>query len=398
VNTPLRSLAALIALTAFLAACAGANPRPITTPPMTTTASSPGVSLLPDEPPPHGATLDYTTDFSRHSVPYRDIISLGIPRDGIAPIGNPRFIAVSEGNEWLADQEAVVFVEVGSDERAYPVQILTWHEIVNDMVGGVPLVITYCPLCNSAIAFERSVAGQILEFGNTCRLYYSNLILYDRQSQSWWQQASGEAIAGKLTGTRLIFRPAPIISWAEFKAAYPDGKVLSRDTGYERTYGRNPYVGYDDVTNPPQYYAGPETPDAMAPVARVLGIDLGSQSVAYPYDLLQRVRVVNDRVGGTDVVVMWAPGTASALDALSVSTGREVGAANAFARALGGRTLTFALEGSRVLDLETRSEWDLLGRAVSGKLVGEKLTPIVAVNHFWFSWSAFRPGTRIFHP
>src|SRR5262249_18257792 len=152
------------------------------------------------------------------------------------------------------------------------------------------------------------VGGEVLEFGNTCRLYFSNLIMYDRQSQSWWQQASGEAIVGARTGTRLVFRPASLISWGDFRSAFPAGKVLSRQTGFDRTYGRNPYVGYDDTSNPPEYYAGPETPDAMPQVARVLGVDLGGESVAYPYDLLKKARVVNDRVGETDVVVLWAPG------------------------------------------------------------------------------------------
>src|SRR5882672_5158496 len=259
VNTGIPTLTALTTVTLLLSACAGAAPAPAIAPPASMPISRATATLLPEEAPPYSATIDYTTDFSKHSVPYRDIISIGIPKDGIPAISNPRFIGVPEASRWLVDNEPVIFVEVGDDERAYPVQILTWHEVVNDTVGGVPVLITFCPLCNSAIAFERTLEGQVLEFGNTCRLYYSNLIMYDRQSQSWWQQASGEAIAGKLTGKRLVFRPASIISWSDFRAAYPDGKVLSRETGFERTYGRNPYVGYDDVSNPPEYYAGPET-------------------------------------------------------------------------------------------------------------------------------------------
>jgi hypothetical protein len=192
--------------------------------------------------------------------------------------------------------------------------------------------------------------------------------------------------------------PASIISWADFKEAHPDGKVLSRDTGYSRPYGRNPYVGYDDVNRPPFLYVGPETPGVLPPMARVLTIDLNGEAVAYPYEVLQEVHVVNDVVGGTPVVVFWAPGTASALDAGLVAQGRDVGAAVAFSREMDGQTLTFRLDGDHVIDEQTGSEWDVLGRAVSGELEGRELTPVVTINHFWFSWAAFRPETRIYQP
>jgi hypothetical protein len=289
-------------------------------------------------------------------------------------------------------------LQIGDDTRAYPIQIFMWHEIVNDTVDGVPVVVTFCPLCNTAIAFERTVSGRVLDFGTTGRLRYSNLIMYDRQTESWWQQATGEAIAGELTGTQLVFRPAPIISWADFKAAQPDGKVLSRDTGFDRPYGENPYLGYDDVNNPPFLYRGPETPGVLPPVARVLTIDLNGEAVAYPYTVLQKVGVVNDTVGGKDVVVLWAAGTASALDAGTVAGGRDVGAATAYARTLDGQTLMLTLDGARIVDQETGSEWNVLGQAVSGKLAGKQLMPVVAVNHFWFSWAAFKPQTRIYQP
>ncbi|MEK7323806.1 MAG: DUF3179 domain-containing (seleno)protein, partial [Chloroflexota bacterium] len=194
------------------------------------------------------------------------------------------------------------------------------------------------------------------------------------------------------------FRPASVIAWADFKAAHPDGQVLSRDTGFSRSYGSNPYAGYDDVNNPPFLYRGPETPGELPPVARVLTIDLNGEAVAYPYDVLQQLNVVNDTVGGTDVVVLWVAGTASALDGGTVAGGRDVGAANAYERELDGQTLTFALDGSKIVDEETGSEWNVLGQAVNGPLAGKRLTPVVAVNHFWFSWAAFKPETRVYLP
>ena len=345
-----------------------------------------------------GATREFKTDFTRHSVPYSDILSGGPPKDGIPAIDDPTFVTVSEADEWLEDVEPVIFFQIGDDARVYPIQIFMWHEIVNDTVGDVPVVITFCPLCNTAIAFERTVDTQVLDFGTTGRLRYSNLIMYDRQTETWWQQATGEAIVGELTGVQLAFRPASIIAWADFKANYPDGKVLSRETGFNRAYGDNPYVGYDDVNRPPFLYRGPDTPGELPPVARVLTIDLNGEAVAYPYDVLQQVQVVNDVVGGTNIVVLWAMGTASALDAGTVAGGRDVGAANAFARDLDGQALTFSSIGSQIVDNETGSAWDVLGRAVSGSLVGKQLTPVVAVNHFWFSWAAFKPETRVYQP
>jgi hypothetical protein len=241
-----------------------------------------------DEPPPSGASSEFTTDFSKHSVPYREILSGGPPKDGIPAIDEPKFVGVDQANEWLKPVEPVIFVQVGEESRAYPLQILTWHEIVNDTVGELPLTVTFCPLCNTAIAFKRTVNGQVLDFGTTGRLRFSNLIMYDRQTETWWQQANGEAIAGELLGTQLEFYPAAIISWDEFRTTYPDGKVLSRDTGISRSYGENPYAGYDDVNNPPFLYRGPETPGVLPPVARVLTVDLEEEAVAYPYEVLEK--------------------------------------------------------------------------------------------------------------
>ncbi|MGH2522623.1 MAG: DUF3179 domain-containing protein [Anaerolineales bacterium] len=372
----------------LLAACARAS-TPAPNP-------EPSPSPLPDEPPPAGASFEFKTDFSKHTVPYSEILSGGPPKDGIPAIDHPRFVSVSAADEWLKPVEPVVAFQIGDDARAYPIQILTWHEIVNDTVEGVPVVMTFCPLCNTAIAFERTLDGRVLDFGTTGRLRFSNLIMYDRQSESWWQQATGEAIAGELTGAQLVFRPAWIIAWGEFKSAYPDGQVLSRDTGFARSYGRNPYTGYDDVNNTPFLYDGPETPDKLLPLARVLTIDLNGEAVAYPYEVLQKQRAVNDSVGGVEVVVLWTPGTASALDAGTVGGGREVGAASAYLRELDGRSLTFQHDGSKIVDVETGTEWDTLGRGVKGELAGKQLAPVVAINHFWFSWAAFKPETRVY--
>lgn len=403
--------AALLAL----AACAASPATPTVTlapltdtPPTRTQVSEPTrtaqnknvnqIQLLPPEAPPFGASSEFKTDFTKHTVPYAEIFSGGPPKDGIPAIDAPKFVSVSDADAWLKPNEPVILVEQNGDARAYPLQILTWHEIVNDTVGGVPVIVTFCPLCNTAIAFERTVNGRVLDFGTSGRLRYSNLVMYDRPTETWWQQATGEAIIGELVGTQLNFVPASIIAWSDFKNAQPNGQVLSRDTGHSRPYGRNPYVGYDDVNNPPFLYRGPKTPGQLPPVARVLTLDLNGEAVAYPYDVLQKVQVINDMVGGKPLVVFWKAGTASALDADSIAGGRDVGAGAAYSRELDGDTLAFKPDGGRIVDAQTGSAWNVLGQAVDGKLKGTQLTPIVAVNHFWFSWAAFKPETRVYQP
>jgi hypothetical protein len=396
----------LLFATLILSACSPGQiqlPEPSPAPeqmdaPETISTPEPPPLLKGDEPPPFGAKSEFKTDFSKHTVPYSEILSGGPPKDGIPAIDKPQFVSVKEAEEWLKLIEPVVLVRVDNEARAYPIQILMWHEIVNDTVNGKPLLVTFCPLCNTAIAFERTFDGQIFDFGTTGRLRYSNLIMYDRQTETWWQQATGDAIAGEYAGAQLPFYPASIVSWADFKAAYPNGTVLSRETGHSRNYGRNPYLGYDDINQSPFLYRGQPTPGQLVPMARVLTLDLGGEAVAYPYDILASVGAVNDTVGGQRVVVFWTEGTASALDTSQIPDGRDVGATVAYSAEVDGQTLTFEFVNGIFRDEETGSEWDILGRAVAGALIGKQLTELPAINHFWFSWAAFRPETRVYTP
>jgi len=400
----IRNLA--LAASFFLTGCATAAktlPLPSTgsaPPDLTSTAVDPTAIANPtgEAPPPFGAEREFRTDFSRHSIDYAEILSGGPSKDGIPAVDQPNFETITLADSWLEPQEPVILFESGGEARAYPLQILVWHEIVNDVVGGEPVLITFCPLCNTAIAFARNVNGRVLDFGTTGRLLYSNLIMYDRQTETWWQQATGEAVVGELTGTQLEFLPATIIAWDQFKRAYPTGTVLSRDTGYVRPYGENPYVGYDDINSSPFLYQGPRTPDRLAPMARVLALDLNGEVVAFAYETLETEHAVNAVVGGEQVVVFWEPGTASALDSVALAAGRDVGTAAAYSRTLDGRALNFAFDGSAFVDQETGTGWDILGQAIDGELAGERLTPVVAVNHFWFSWVAFKPETQVYQP
>ena len=344
-------------------------------------------------------TQGWDTDFSRHTVPFSDIISGGPGKDGIPPIDDPRFVTVSEADQWLGALEPVIALEVNGQAKAYPLQILTWHEIVNDEIAGVPVTVTFCPLCNSAVVFDRRLNGVVHDFGVSGNLRLSDLIMWDRQTETWWQQLTGEAIVGELAGRRLTFIPAPIVSWQTFKEAYPDSPVLSRETGHRRSYGTNPYSGYDRVDNPPFLFIGEED-GRLLPKERVVAIEVNGIDASFPFFTLEKERVVNYTVGGEDVVVFFEFGTQSALDQRSIDDSRDIGSTGVFVPEADGRKLTFRLEGTpedgSIVDNETGSTWSILGSAISGPLAGTQLERIVHQDHFWFAWAAFKPNTLIY--
>jgi hypothetical protein len=342
-------------------------------------------------------TSEWKTDFGKHSVPLSEIMSGGPPKDGIRAIDTPEFVGVGAADGWLKPHEPVILFVHGDDARAYPVQILIWHEIVNDTVGALPVAITFCPLCNTAIAFDRRVQERALSFGTTGKLRFSDLVMYDRQTESWWQQATGQAIVGALTGTQLTPLPAQTISWGTFKEAFPGAKVLSRHTGYDRAYGQNPYVGYDDVNSSPFLYRGPND-SRLRPVEHVVTVSLGKEDVAYPFSVLEKLRVVNDTVGGHKIVVLFEKGVTSALDRGSIADSRDIGTAGVFDRTVGGKVLTFVGAGGRITDAQTGSAWTILGSASAGPLSGARLVPVTHGQHFWFAWAVFQPKTRIYAP
>lgn len=337
----------------------------------------------------------WKTDFSRHSVPLSEITSGGPPRDGIPPLDHPSFVAPGAAQAWLKGREPVIALEINGDDRAYPLEILIWHEVVNDQVGGVPATVTFCPLCHSAIAFDRRVGGRVLDFGTTGNLRKSDLVMWDRQTESWWQQATGTAIVGALTGTVLAVFPASIVSFDSFRQAYPEGKVLSRDTGFSRTYGENPYPGYDDIKQSPFLFSG-IVDGRLPPKEKVVTVSLNGEEAAYPYSVLRKRGVLMDSAGGVRIAIFYQPGTVSALGGPSIPDNTDIGATGVFKAALGDRTLSFRSDGRAFVDDQTGSRWDLLGRGVSGALAGQRLAPVVHGDYFWFAWAAFQPQSRIY--
>lgn len=326
-------------------------------------------------------------------VPLTELRSGGPPPDGIPPIDDPKFVPVA-GVDFLAENEPVMAVDVDGDARAYPVQILIWHEIVNDTVGGIPLAVTYCPLCNSAVAYDRRVDGRVMSFGTSGLLWNSALVMYDRQTETLWSHFNGEAIVGVLTGTELETFPVATVPWGVWRDAHPDGLVLSRDTGFDRQYGSNPYPGYDDITSEPFLFEG-EVDGRFTAMTRVVGIEGESDALAVPLVLLREQGVVSATVDGQDLTVWWAPGTASALDEGAIVDGDDIGATGVFVPVVDGNALTFTPSGAGFVDDQTGSTWNLLGMAVAGPLFDRQLESVEHVDTFWFAWSAFRPDTAV---
>lgn len=327
------------------------------------------------------------------------IQSGGVPPDGIPPIDQPVFAPLDE-IDFLSDNEAVVVVTIGEDTRAYPVQILTWHEIVNDEIAGVPVAVTYCPLCNSALAFDRRFGDETLSFGTSGELYQSALVMYDRQTESLWAHFTGRGLVGHYAGAALTFIPAQTVSFAQLKDAFPSASVLTRDTGHSRDYGRNPYFGYDAEDSDPfgGFFQG-EIDRTLLAKARIVGIADDRGSVAVRFEDLQASPVIAIDEDNRNLVVFHQEGLASALDADTVDGGRDVGQTGVFeAVDEDGSPLSFENTEAGFVDNETGSTWDIFGRATSGPLEGQTMVSVPHVDTFWFAWATYRNDTTIINP
>ncbi len=339
----------------------------------------------------------WETNFSFRKVGLLAFETL-LPRDRIIPIDNPVFVPVADAPEYMKPREPVISVVVNGEAKAYPLAMLMWHEIVNDTVGGTPVTVTFCPLCNAGLTFERIVDGQELTFGTSGMLRNSDLVMWDRQTHSWWQQFTGEALVGDFAGTDavLTFVPSSIIAWETFVDAYPDGKLLERIRNgvgqLLRPYDSPPYAGYDDVDNQPFLFSGIVDRRLVA-TSRVLTID-SETPIAYPFSYLADNPVLNDSIGDTDIVAFFDNGT---LSAFGSSSGEQQtsGSATVYSRTVGDRTLTFELTDSGIIDAETGSVWNLVGIATSGELEGTQLAPVISASHFWFAWAVFKPETEV---
>jgi hypothetical protein len=377
------------AATTTVAAAAASDPEPAPTTSGSDTGLPAGPSALREIGHP---------DFPEPLVNTALVISGGPPPDGIPPIDDPAFVGVAEADVYLSDAEPVVVLEIDGDARAYPAQILIWHEIVNDTVGGVPVAVTYCPLCNSAVTYGRTVRDEVTTFGTSGMLFNSALVMYDRATESLWTHFDGKAVIGLLTGEELEPIGSPLLSWGDFKDSYPDGMVLDRDrTGHARDYGRNPYAGYDNPDGVPFLFRG-DADDRARELQRVVGVTVGAESAAFALEAVSSdggAAVTPATIGGRDIVIFWQAGQSSALEDGAIDGGRDVGSVGVFLPESGGEALTFRVVGGEIIDDQTGSMWSVTGIATSGELEGESLERIPHLDTFWFAWSTYQPGTLL---
>ena len=329
------------------------------------------------EPPPPGLEIKLENGV-KYIIPSSKIVSGGPPKDGIPSIDAPVFVSAEEADEFLSPDDWVIGLRLGNTVRAYPHVVMVWHEIVNDWVEGMPVGIAYCPLCFSSIAFYRVIDGEPVEFGTTGRLYNSDLVMYDRKTDTYWSQLLGMGIYGELTGYRLRRIPVDFMRWEDWKRLYPETQVLSTETGYSRPYGADPYAGY--YTSPSIYFPLENEDSRLHPKTIVYGVEINGERKAYPYDEVGKAGVVNDAVGGEPIVVM--------------SPGKDM--VRVYSRKVAGLTLTFEYRDGFFWDVETGSRWSFEGEALEGPMKGARLERIVGEPCFWFAWAAFYPDTEVY--
>ena len=332
---------------------------------------------------------------SDHPEPLVDVseIQRVVRPDAIPALEDPAFESAA-GVDWLPLVEPVLALEINGDARAYPLRIMTWHELVNGTVGGVPVTVSYCPLCNSAVAYDRRVGERLLDFGTSGALLNSSLVMYDRQTESLWSHYTGQAVVGHLTGTELDLIPVQTVSFEKFLSAHPDGQVLSFDTGHSRRYGENPYEFYDS-NNRPFLFGGP-LDDRLDPITRVVALRSDGEGAVIPYSVLAQRWVVPFAFAGRELVALYAPGTASALDSPIIAEGRDVGATGVFVASIDGRPLELSVNSDGwFVDAATGVAYDILGQPAGGSDGGAPLESVEHLDTFWFAAAAFYPGAEI---
>jgi hypothetical protein len=311
-----------------------------------------------------------------------DIIE-ALPPDIIPAIREPVFAE----RDYLASFDRVIGVEIDGDARAYPVRVLNWHEVVNDVVAGVPIAVTFCPLCGTGVVFDRRVDNATLVFGVSGKLYRANLLMFDELTGSLWAQALGEAIQGPYHGTRLRLVTATLAEWETWKQAHPNTRLLARPfpdcseapppgtdpivIGNCKDYSYNPYTLYLQLADVPEIFGANYTDTVLPPKAMVLGVEVNGAFVAYPYDTLANESVVNDRVNGVNLLVTFVNNTA-----------------RAYLR--GDRT--FAPAGGILMVDGAGATWNML----TGASVAERLSPAKYMPSLWFAWAQFHPETGVY--
>lgn len=346
----------------------------------------------------------WSTDTAKKEVPLREF-TVAVPKGAFAVLNFPAFFNAPNARKAYFKHEPVISIAINGAAKAYPLSILTVHEIANDTLQGVPVLVTYCPLCNASVVYNRRMRKNnrehLLQFGVSGMLRNSDMVMYDLQTETWWQQLNGNGLVGEWAGAELAVIPSMVISLEEFIQRYPNGKILSPQTaiaGAEQHYGRNPYEGYDHPGGAPYdvFFDQQKIDKRLPPMERVIDVESGGRRKAYPFSAIAKSNVVNDSFNGKQIVIFYTPGTVSVLDEKEISRSRKIGSATLFNAVLDGQRLTFEKSGNAFRDQQTHSVWDITGRSLSGPLRGRQLRIEPHSNHFAFAFLAFFPDAEIY--
>ena len=352
---------------------------------------------------PKNLPFTWKTDTIKRSVDLSEI-QIVLPKGSFPSLDKPKFVGKDVGMKMFFVNEPVIVVEINGFARAYSLNILTAHEISNDELEGVQILVTYCPLCNSGIVYNRIIehngVRETLEFEASGMLRNSDMVMLDRKTETLWQQLMGTAIVGTYNEAELDIIPSIIISVEEFFTRYPNGEIMSKETGFletEKRYGYNPYKKYDEKENPIPYFFNSDKVDKRLPaMERVVDIENSGDYKIYSFTAVAKKGVINDTFKTSNVVLFYKSGTVSVLDEYDISVSKNVGSVTVFNAVVDGQHLRFKKKGNDFVDTKTRSKWDITGYCISGELRGKQLQIEPHSNHFAFAWLAFNPTSEIY--
>ncbi len=352
---------------------------------------------------PKNVTFEWKTDTIQRNIELSEL-SVVLPRNKFPTIDFPKFIGKEEGLNLFFKNEPVISVAIEGMAKAYPLNMLTMHEISNDMLNNVPILPTYCPLCNSSLVFDRRLTHKgkdyLLDFEVSGMLRNSNMVMADKQTETWWQQLMGHGLVGELEGANLKVIPSMVIAVEDFFERYPEGRILSPKTGTraEKWYGTNPYEKYDKISGKPyeRFFVQSKVDNRLKAMDRIINLEGTDGYKVYPFSVISEQGVINDEFQGKEIVIFYKEGAVSVLDKKEIAKSKSIGSATMFSSVLKGILLTFKKEQGKFIDLETRSTWDITGRCVEGEFRGAQLTLEKFSNHFAFAWLAFYPDSEIY--
>ncbi len=355
-------------------------------------------------PNPHKVAYNWKTDTTRHTPDFNEL-TIVAAKDELRTLDFPLFISKTDSLYNYYEFEPAIVLSFGNEHRAYPLSVLTLYELSNDTIGGKNVMVTFCPMCNAAMVYNRQLKTktdeQLLTFGISGLLLHNDMVMYDRETESWWMQIAGEGIAGKYSSAGLRMLPAMLISVKDFFDRFPDGKILSPEAlnTYLATHKHRPFYHLEHGSKlSHKYYLPEKTGQRLPPLEHVLDVHLLDYDRIYPYSTIAKLQVINTTAGQTDVVIFYHSETVSVLDRDNLSKSRHTGSATAFNRQLNGKVYTFRKSGDCFTDDQTNSRWDITGYCREGALAGQQLEMLPHSNHFAFAYLAFYPDVEIYKP